>query len=88
MDWKKLVQWRAFRPMARVELVKTGENLCKVLPDLDRYHAESTAARLDQRAAAKTCCASLPADPSVYLRGRLASRGMDGACGGGRSSWY
>ena len=37
---------------ARAELVKTGENLCKVLPDLDRHHAEATAARLHQRAAA------------------------------------
>ena len=37
---------------ARVELIKTGENLCRLLPDLDRYHAESTAARLHQRAAA------------------------------------
>ena len=37
---------------ARAELVKTGENLCRVLPDLDRHHAESTAARLHQRAAA------------------------------------
>ena len=37
---------------ARAELVKTGENLCKMLPDLDRHHAESTAARLHQRAAA------------------------------------
>ena len=36
---------------ARAELVKTGENLCRVLPDLDRHHAESTAARLHQRAA-------------------------------------
>ena len=37
---------------ARVELIKTGENLCRLLPDLDRYHAGSTAARLHQRAAA------------------------------------
>ena len=37
---------------AREELIKTGENLCRLLPDLDRYHAESTAARLHQRAAA------------------------------------
>ena len=37
---------------ARAELVKTGENLCRVLPDLGRHHAESTAARLHQRAAA------------------------------------
>ena len=37
---------------ARAELVKTGENLCRVLPDFDRRHAESTAARLHQRAAA------------------------------------
>ena len=35
---------------ARAELVKTGENLCRVLPDLDRHHAESTAARLHRRA--------------------------------------
>ena len=37
---------------ARIELVKAGENLCRVLPDLDRQHAEATAARLHQRAAA------------------------------------
>ena len=36
---------------ARAELIKTGENLCRVLPDLDKHHAECTAARLHKRAA-------------------------------------
>ena len=50
---------------AREELIKTGENLCRVLPDLDKRHAESTAARLHKRAAevqgllASTACRSV-----------------------------
>ena len=50
---------------AREELVKTGENLCRQLPDLDKHHAEFTAARLHKRASdvqhllASTACRSV-----------------------------
>ena len=35
---------------ARAELIKTGESLCRVLPDLDKRHAECTAASVHKRA--------------------------------------
>ena len=50
---------------AREELVKTGENLCRLLPDLVKHHAECTAVRLHRRATdvqhllASTACRSV-----------------------------
>ena len=35
---------------ARSELIKTGEGLCKILPDLDKHQAELTSGRLLKRA--------------------------------------
>ena len=52
---------------ARQELVKTGENLCRVLPDLDKHHAESTAARLHKRASEVQQLLAAVASRSVRL---------------------
>ena len=52
---------------ARQELIKTGENLCRVLPDLDKHHAESTAARLHKRATEVQQLLAATASRSVRL---------------------